>query len=433
MLNQEFSARNYLRLINVTDLIKYPVGRNEDDYSDFFEIIASKVNRPGYSVSKLKSSNHPHGTVYVPSCPEDEFAFRKANDNIRRLFNVSVPNRTAIVNQVKTLLQERVPLSLIRLDISKFYESISREDLIGKIMGSHLPSSNTKKVIKRLFACPDLSEVRGIPRGISLSNSLSDIYLEKFDNSARKIDGVYYYVRYVDDIAVFCFKDPVVIKGMLEKLLPDGLSFNKGKSVVVDINDVISVEGCSNIKSDFSFDYLGYEFKVSTTMSSKGVAKPAYKNKEVVLGISNRKVGKIKSKLVKAFVEYRKHGDFELLRDRVRFLAGNYRIENKKGLRGGRWKGGRDFSLKAGVYYSYNLANKSCIVNKLDSLDRFLLSLIWSSKNRAIKGTRLKLTGEQKKMLSRFSFVNGFNDYQNTISSFSKKRFNQINNCWRYI
>lgn len=44
----------------------------------------------------------------------------------------------------------------------------------------------------------------GLPRGLGISAVLSELRMKYFDLSLRRVEGVYYYARFVDDIIVFC-------------------------------------------------------------------------------------------------------------------------------------------------------------------------------------------------------------------------------------
>lgn len=48
-----------------------------------------------------------------------------------------------------------------------------------------------------------LSFENGLPRGLSISSVMSELYMKYFDLRIRRLEGVYYYARFVDDIVVF--------------------------------------------------------------------------------------------------------------------------------------------------------------------------------------------------------------------------------------
>ena len=55
---------------------------------------------------------------------------RKLNDNIRRLYNVRQADRYAIVSQIASCLTDATPISVLRLDIEKFYENVNRSQIL---------------------------------------------------------------------------------------------------------------------------------------------------------------------------------------------------------------------------------------------------------------------------------------------------------------
>src|SRR5690606_18546582 len=99
----------------------------------------------------------------------------------------------------------------------------------------------------------------------------------------------------------------------LNKIIAEiGLRFNKSKSDETVLDTVSKPESKTK-----SFEYLGYKFSVS---SHCGSAKP----RSVDVSIADRKINKIKSRLICSLKHFVKHGDPALLEDRIRFLASNY-------------------------------------------------------------------------------------------------------------
>lgn len=126
MIDQTFSAKNFLRLTTRLDPKKYRLGKNRSDYLNSLEKVSEVVLKDSFTFSIFSRSIRAGKPVYSTTNHIDEFVVRKLNDNVRRIYGVKQSNREEIIQQVILLLQEKVPLFLLRLDVKSFYESIDR-------------------------------------------------------------------------------------------------------------------------------------------------------------------------------------------------------------------------------------------------------------------------------------------------------------------
>ena len=421
MLNQEYTQENFYKLLKPSDPCKLKLGYTKEELISVLSDASEKVNKSGYSFSKFKENNYPHGIVYTTSSLVDEFVLRKLNDNLKRIFRVGTSNRSAIINQVKLLIKEPLPFTIVRLDIKRFYESIDKCSLLRKITSNPVVSIKSRKIIKSFFNSHSMKDIDGIPRGTALSNTLSEIYLQEFDRKVKGLDGVYYYVRYVDDVLIFCFKNGDIVDEVAD-YLPKGLAFNSQKTSVLNFHNNLNVDGVESAAT--CFNYLGYSFNVSC----RKTVSLAYKTKKVSVGISEDKIKRMKKKMLISFFEFSKDNDFSLLKSRIRFLTSNYAVENSDMAL--RWKSEDDFLLKAGIYYNYHLVDNEQLLS-ITSLDKFLYALVASKSHSALKGVSAGLTTKQKNQLIKLSFLRGFQS--KIMVSFSMARFKKINACWRYL
>lgn len=145
----------------------------------------------------------------------------------------------------------------IKIDIEQFYASISHEKL-SKIISRRIRKKEILYLIKRALCTSAISlpikernhnrsiDLKGIPEGLSISNSLANIYLQNIDEKYKQILGVEYY-RYVDDILILIKdNDCEKIKREIECDL---------KRLDLRINDKTSY----GLIND-GFEYLGYKF-----------------------------------------------------------------------------------------------------------------------------------------------------------------------------
>ena len=103
-----------------------------------------------------------------------------------------------------SLLNEGVPKWVIRLDIKHFYESIDRKRQMERFIEDGRLNFQSIYLLKSLFEEPVIASMNGLPRGLSISSAISELYMKYFDLDVRRQDGVYFYARFVDDIIVFC-------------------------------------------------------------------------------------------------------------------------------------------------------------------------------------------------------------------------------------
>lgn len=129
------------------------------------------------------------------------FAMKQIQFNIRRLYKVKQANRHDIICQLREVLADKFPKTIIRTDVKSFYESIPRKKLLDKLSRDTLLSVSTKKIIRKiLYEYGKVTgEKKGLPRGLGISAYLSELYMRDFDKTVKSFPDVIYYARYVDD------------------------------------------------------------------------------------------------------------------------------------------------------------------------------------------------------------------------------------------
>lgn len=135
------------------------------------------------------------------------------------------------------------------------------------------------------------------------------------------------------------------------------------------------------------------------------------------VSISIRKINKIKTRLTKAFLDYAKRKDFELLKMRIKFLTGNISIPSDTSL----------LPIKVGIYYNYRYATLDGVTEDLKMLDKYYQKLLHCRRGKL--GRKLCLTKEQTHELERYSFLFGFK--YRVLYHFSKHKIGRIKQCWR--
>lgn len=321
-----------------------------------------------------------------------DLVLRKLFTNIKRIYAVQQADRNTIVKQMKLLLTENVEMRIVRLDVRHFYESIDRQRILVKLIDDARLSYHSLMLLQSLFNDPTIATGTGLPRGLSISAVLSELYMKYFDLDFKKIEGVYYYARFVDDIIVFCSSEAskeIAWKYAGEELAKIGLQLNEEKSYSLDPN-----------KSGAEFTYLGYTFKKT--------------GKRLNVTIAQKKLNVIKTRLTKTFVRYSKDHDYDLLKLRIKFLTGNFTLYNPHTL----------LPIKVGIFFNYKMAND---VSALKDLDIYYQRLLHCRNGRL--GGAIALTKPHVKELEKYSFDFGY--YHHVNHHFTTDLMVKIANCWR--
>jgi hypothetical protein len=307
-------------------------------------------------------------------------------------------------------------------------------------------------LLRKVFNNSTLATSTGVPRGMSISATLSEIYMRKFDKCIRRFSGVYYYARFVDDIIIFTnsLSSAIsLIKGLNKNLseLAEGLKINSSKTELYDGTNLkhINPNDGKIIRKGKTLEYLGYSFfketervKKTNEKSFQNVEKLKYtveakyssfvtepisrinfneiKSQQdtfLRISIADKKVKKIKTRVIKALLDYSKNKNFDLLENRIKFLTGNYSIrKNEEGN-----------TLRAGIYYNYLHVNQYRIFFELNSF--FRRALFSNSRNFGLK---VGLSKTQKQKLSKYCFVSGF---ENKVhNEFNYSEMQNIIQCW---
>ena len=277
------------------------------------------------------------------------------NIEIINKFNLSVPNRNAIIKSLIQFLSQgsiycnqsdltATPQKfyVIKSDIKNFFPSINKHKLYKKLVKSSLLKDHSIDIIKKFIFN---SSISGVPLGMQFSNALSEVYLEDFDDAIRREFAPIFYVRYVDDILMI----KSYPKGMtIDKDSEKNLLFSLLNEISLSANETktdIFEYGLAN--NELKFDYLGYNFNI--------------KDKKLYIDISKNKYDKkILNRLTRYFKYYNssRHTDkdFWILYYRIKNLIYGVTSSGEKGI---------DHKLKFGIGFSYKFINSDNILKNL--------------------------------------------------------------------
>jgi len=381
--------------------------------------ISKSIADGAYRSSDLYHYNLNGKPIFCTKTVEDEAVFSKLNDNVKYVYSVRQSDRNAVINQVIALLKEETPKYIYKLDIKSFYESVPVLDVAEKLSRDNVLSTQSNLVLKEFLRVLDIAGISGVPRGMGLSATLSELSMRNFDSKVSSIDGVYFYSRFVDDIILFSTKK-IALKGDIISLLPGGMTLNWKKNRVIRVEKCRCGNSCKcgdrnckcidkckcRIDPDkmLSFEYLGYKFDFSDLASKKS-------GNTVRVGLAASKIKKIKKRLYLSFKYYSRKGNFKLLENRVKFLSGNYYISSALS---------RTDQMRSGVFYNYMYITDT---EDYKEIDLFLKKLLNARMSR-----KVKLLPAHRRRLARYSLVSGF-ECKRTFR-FNGNQINKIKGVW---
>lgn len=133
-------------------------------------------------------------------------AMKQLQHNLRNTFKVVTANRRHILANIKTFLNSKIPVYIIRTDIDSFFESIPQDKLKNLVLQESLLSPKSRSFVKGILneyeriksedaSLASLPKGCGVPRGVGISSYLSEIYLRGLDRELSSRREVLYYAR----------------------------------------------------------------------------------------------------------------------------------------------------------------------------------------------------------------------------------------------
>lgn len=360
------------------------------------------LGKPAYAFNNLKA----------------ELTSRLMSKNLKINYKNKQSDRQSIVANTISLLEDGTKYDIFRFDIEGFYENIERKELYEQIETQGKCSKHTLILLKDLFLNFDYHEISGLPRGLGISSTLSEIYLTDFDNIARNINGVFYYARFVDDIILITSGETPknIVEQELKDALPTSLNFHPSGN---KFHYVAVPQAKDEGYWSYSLSYLGYDLKVYDFYDNTDTP---HQRRLIKVDISQDKIKKIKLRLAQSFANFTattaSHTDYMLLKNRIRALTGNYTIRDPMS----------GIKIKTGIYYNYIHKNNfdDC---GLSQLDDFYYKLLFGKSTSLSKRISKIIPLEYRRDLAGYSFTSGFSTQR--YHSFEYKVLKKIKECWR--
>lgn len=390
MLKQTFDNTAITKVLTPEDVWRWSVWSKPEEKDDAIEALANSVQAKDFKISALKSETRRGKPTYQANNIEDALAIRLLDRYIRRIYKVRQSDRNRIINQVRTVLRDSGDYTVMRLDIKQCYESMDFEASIKKLANDMILAPSCIQLLNSISAYCKSAGIKGLPRGLAISPTLAELYLEGIDKQIKGEEGVIYATRYVDDFFILIDKTKVnELKANLKlKLKEIGLSLNEEAHKQY-------IGSSQNAK----FDYLGYAFSVNAVNG---------KENKVALTISKQKLDKIKQKVAISLNEHKNTPNINLLKQRLAYLTVLKLI--KKNDNG---------ALLGGLAYNYRYVSDgfSC----LKTIDGFLMKMINHS--------RFSFSHAEKTTLSKISFYSSVSKKKQ--GKFTRSKATKISRVWK--
>lgn len=419
MFDQSFNQVSVARGLRKSDFLSIPRIKNPTFKSQIITRALERSNLGFDGYNFLSSANVKNKKIYRIGQFSDELILRKINKNIQKNIKLPIASRDSIIANVKNILSEGVSYKVYRLDIKSFYESFISEDVISTIARIQKLSPVTKKMVGDILTNYKGSGGLGIPRGLALSATLSEIMMLPFDKEICSQSEVFFYSRYVDDIIIISSgsEDEVKFIKRISSMLPRGLLLNEQKTRIRRASqDTKPYKHNSPRPADiFTFEFLGYQLTVCEPLKTKEHSQ----FRDVYLDIAESKVNKIKTRITRSMISYCKNRDFELLEARIKFLSSNFSVLDAN----------RERQRLAGIYYNYHRVDHK-ISRALPNLDGYIKTAMLSGQGALFDDFFCKTTVAQRRRILKFSFARGFRE--KTFLHFSRSNLKLIQECWLY-
>lgn len=266
----------------------------EKNHATELSLISRKVTAGSYKFTAYKEKLISKGAYSFPrqiSIPtvRDRITLRALCESLSEVFpNAKLALPQVVIESLKVAVDSGRYTEFAKIDLKNFYPSIPHE-LIERSIKNKIRKVEFRTLISNAISTSTVSESRGskgsvknlagVPQGLSISNVLAEIALQKIDEKISLIPNIWY-KRYVDDILI---------------LTQSGKSAEVGEAIIGELEclglsphpiDGIDSKSRVGLLSE-AFNFLGYE------VSEQGIA------------IKKDSILRFESSLAKIFTAYR--------------------------------------------------------------------------------------------------------------------------------
>ena len=168
---------------------------------------AVSYGRGGFPAVTLQSHPLRGKRVYQLTDIAETLVLRHMNSNVRRITHVKQADRQVIVDCIRQLMREGLEFNVLKYDIEKFYESVDPYSVTDCLESDPAFSGQSVRTLVSFFNGASGLGVQGLPRGLSISATLSEYVLRYFDEKVSQNPRVRYYARFVDDMIIVTSTD----------------------------------------------------------------------------------------------------------------------------------------------------------------------------------------------------------------------------------
>ncbi len=366
-----YIPRHFRRCVKYKNLIKIDDFKDDEKLSNACLRAYKKVQAGNEWTSAIKKTRVKNKTAYSLDTPESVLLHNVLVNNIGARYQTKCADRDITIRLLISHIKDSYAFTVHRLDVKSFYESFNRRGIINKLKSDARLSRKTLSTLQNLFIEFDTLNVNGLPRGLGLSSTLSELMMNDFDAYLKSMKGVLFYSRFVDDIIILT--TPAITRSKMTDILsqsplPDKLEFHRSGNKVAHklIKKTSEDSECNE-----NFDFLGYHFEVTSKEQFAG-ANLNVRRRVLEVEISDEKIDKIKKRIIQSFCKYISSNQpsdvkLALLRKRLHFLSKNYPLVNAS----------NNSQVLSGIYFNYKHITNP---NKISELDLFYKSLLFGKK-----------------------------------------------------
>lgn len=332
--------------------LKIRLADKEDALKKDMEALSAAANISGFGFQLI--SQMYGGKQYFEVDKADRvqhFTMKCLQRNLVKAFGVEMVNRHTVMANLKLMLNNDLPIYIIRTDIQHFFESIPQDRLMLLIERNSILSNKSRGLVKNVMACYEgikdkrlVPAGKGVPRGIGISSALSEIYLAELDKLIKSRKEVIFYIRYVDDIFMILSDMPygITLASYYQTLEDEfheyGLDLQPVGSSKCQLLDYYS-KGGGQTKND-TLTYLGYRLNLS---------KDARNHRTTRFGMSDERKLRFKARVNNVFDRFKLELKYDIkqakrdFKDGLNLITGNIRLSKAKE------------GVKVGFYYNNDL------------------------------------------------------------------------------
>ena len=393
MLKQVFDKNNLSKILTSSDVWKWNL-LNHGTVENAMSNILINWEKNSLQLLPLKKTLLKSKATFQSARVEDDLSIRLVDRFIRRIYKIRQADRNRIIRQLLALLKDSGNYHILRLDIKNCYESIDLNQLIQNLEGDMILAPDCIKLLHNMHDDLIMNHgVSGLPRGISVSSTLAELYLEKLDKKIASHKDIIYSARYIDDIIViFPGHQTDKVKETTRSII--SLINTMGLNINTDSNKYYS-----HNSKNAEFNYLGYFIQVT-----------ANNNKENIISvtISQSKINKIKSRIMKSFIDYKVNQNIQLLKRRLEYIS-MLKVVKK----------GKNGNLLGGIAQNYQFVTDD--FECLKDVNNFV--------HQQKHNPRFNMSSNNKKTIDKMSI---YSDVKyKKIGNFTKSQTIQIMRIWK--